>query len=53
MIYKKIRLNTQIEDVTLQTYIPDASSDYQKARKRPAIIVCPGGAYQFLSEREG
>lgn len=53
MINKTIYLNNDIPEVTLTTYIPEASSEEQKAQKIPAVIVCPGGAYQFLSDREG
>ena len=53
MIYETIRLNDDIPDVTLTAYIPAPSSEYQMERKIPAVIVCPGGAFLFLSEREG
>lgn len=53
MIYKTINLDLQVSEVTLTTYIPEATSEYQKEKKIPAVIICPGGAYQFLSDREG
>ena len=37
---------------TLTTYILDDCSTYPEKRKRPAIVVCPGGGYAFCSERE-
>lgn len=53
MIYQTINLDREHPEVTLTTYIPDPSSEYQENKKTPAVIVCPGGAYQFLSDREG
>ena len=37
---------------TLTTYIIDDNSGAPKRRKRPAIVVCPGGGYGFCSKRE-
>lgn len=34
-------------EATLKTYVLDGE------RKRPAVLICPGGGYQFLSPREG
>ena len=36
----------------LQTYIQEASDELM-VRKRPMIIICPGGGYEFVSDREG
>lgn len=38
--------------VTLQTYIHDKYTNDFQIKKRPALIILPGGAYSFLSERE-
>lgn len=35
----------------LQTYIID-SSDQLKYNKRPLVLICPGGGYGFVSDRE-
>lgn len=35
----------------LNTYIQDASKDLM-VKKRPIIIICPGGGYNHLSDRE-
>lgn len=48
MIFKTIDY-TQDGRVNLQTYIPD----YTGGDLRPAILVCPGGAWTHLSKREG
>lgn len=37
---------------TLTAYVINDDSTYEAKRKRPAIIVCPGGGYEFCSERE-
>lgn len=37
----------------LISYVPDNFPDLGEDRRRPALIVCPGGGYHFLSDREG
>ena len=37
----------------LHTYILDNSIEMQPFRRRPAVIICPGGGYEFTSFREG
>ena len=39
-------------DCTLTTYVHEPYEELNISTRR-AIIVCPGGGYQFLSEREG
>ncbi len=36
----------------LWCYIPSNFPDIEENRKRPAVIVCPGGAYRICSNRE-
>ncbi len=38
--------------VTLTAYILDDSPEMLNGTKRPAVLVCPGGAYMFTSDRE-
>ena len=38
--------------IQLEAYFLNNSSEYQTDRPRPAIIVCPGGGYMGLSDRE-
>jgi len=38
--------------VTLTTYILEDSTEMLNGKKRPAILVCPGGAYLGCSDRE-
>ncbi len=40
------------ENVTLTTYLLDASPEMADRRVRPAILICPGGGYRFCSDRE-
>ncbi len=44
-------LDARYPDCTLTTYIHDRSVELAHPPRR-AIIVCPGGGYQFLSDRE-
>ena len=44
-------LDPRYPDCTLTTYIHDPHAELQMPPRR-AIIVCPGGGYGFLSERE-
>lgn len=47
-----IRLYENREDVTLTTYLLDDSPEIRKGKFRPAVIICPGGAYLNCSDRE-
>ena len=51
MKYSQIKLSEKYSDALLECYI---HSPYEELAisKRKAIIVCPGGGYQALSERE-
>ncbi len=51
MLVKKIPMSERFSNVTLTTYIIDDIGD-MKPDARRAVIVCPGGGYHFLSERE-
>jgi acetyl esterase/lipase len=35
------------------SYLIQDFEEYQNGKKRPGVIICPGGGYQKLSEREG
>ncbi|MFD1429253.1 alpha/beta hydrolase [Lacticaseibacillus mingshuiensis] len=39
-------------DAVLDGYIRDASANIEPNRKRIAVIICPGGAYSFVADRE-
>ena len=56
MKYEEIKIQTEgsAEDSRLETYILDTPSDKDlKVQKRPMIVICPGGAYEKTSFREG
>ena len=48
MINKKIK----IADAELTTYILENYPEIDSQRKRPTVIICPGGAYRLLSDTE-
>lgn len=52
MKIEKIRLSEDLENVTLTTYILENSDEILKGGRRPLVLVCPGGAYMFCSDRE-
>lgn len=37
---------------TLKIYIPDISNEIPSVRKRKGVLICPGGGYEFVSDRE-
>ena len=53
MIFERIKLYPEREDVTLTAYVLDDSIEMQKGKRRPAVLICPGGAYVTCSDREG
>ena len=38
-------------DITLTAYLWEPSTDLNR-QPRPAVLICPGGGYRFLSDRE-
>jgi acetyl esterase/lipase len=40
------------EPAVLVPYVPSVSPEVDALRRRPAVIICPGGGYRFLSFRE-
>lgn len=40
------------QDVSLTAYLQDAGKEFRNITKRPAVLVIPGGGYQFCSDRE-
>ena len=37
---------------SLTTYVIENSPEMEPDRVRPAVIICPGGGYEMLSDRE-
>ena len=52
MLVKTIQLYDDHPNVTLTTYVLDDSPEMLNGRKRPGVLVCPGGAYLGCSDRE-
>ena len=60
MIYEKLHLKEYYDflgendkDATLEIYLPENLSEMDwEDKKRPCMIVCPGGAYAYCSKRE-
>ncbi|WP_099466639.1 alpha/beta hydrolase [Konateibacter massiliensis] len=48
-----IRLYEGRDDVTLTAYVVSDSPEMTNGVKRPAVLICPGGAYINCSDREG
>ena len=61
MLYELIHLAKQFPqlakngcDPTLTVYLPDNMAEMGRAeQKRPCLLVCPGGGYRRVSQREG
>ena len=51
MKVERIILN-QKRNVTLDAFVQDVGGEYRFVTARPAVIVIPGGGYQFCSDRE-
>ena len=53
MIGRRIEIPTREgHAVPLDAYIPEVTPEIDENIHRPAVIICPGGAYRFLSHRE-
>jgi len=53
MKHQTIYLREGRTDITLTTYVLEDSPEMLGGKRRPAVIVCPGGAYLSCSDREG
>lgn len=51
MKVEKIVLN-EAREVSLTAYLLDTGGEFRNICKRPAVLILPGGGYQFCSERE-
>lgn len=54
MIHETIFLKEEgsLEKSCIRTYLIEDSPEI-KIKKRPVVVVCPGGGYSYLSDREG
>lgn len=47
------QLHTELTtEATLTAYLADNSPEIEPTRVRPAVLICPGGGYEFVSDRE-
>lgn len=46
---ERIQIN---ETAYMDTYLLHASQEYNVGKKKPLVIICPGGGYAFTSDRE-
>lgn len=51
--YDRLNIKHSGQLPTVTTYFMDTYPEYQKVRKRPLIVICPGGGYNHHSPREG
>ncbi len=52
MLYQEIKISVEGQEATLTTYLLNNTSEIDENRTRPLVILCPGGGYRFVSERE-
>jgi acetyl esterase/lipase len=52
MLHEKIEIKHEQETAALFTYILDNSPQIDPDRKRPLVVICPGGGYEHTSDRE-
>ena len=52
MICNEFILSPETPAVRLTTYVLSDSSEFRPGERRPAVVICPGGAYMFTSDRE-
>lgn len=52
MLTETMKLYEDRKDVTLTTYVIVEKGEMHEQGKRPAVLICPGGAYMNCSDRE-
>lgn len=50
--YKKFGADNGGYQPTMTLYLPDNSSEIEADRKRPTVVICPGGGYGITADRE-
>lgn len=50
--YKKFGADNGGYQPTMTLYLPDNSEKIEAGRKRPTVVICPGGGYHGTSDRE-
>lgn len=51
MIVQKTKVS-DTSDAFIQTYLLENTDEIDQNRKRPLLMICPGGGYEFTSDRE-
>ena len=52
-MYQSIGMQVNDQNVILETYLLKNYAEIDGERKRPLVVICPGGSYGTLSQREG
>ena len=52
MTIKTLFINAD-KSASVKAYLPDKTAGLEYCEKRPAIIIFPGGGYEYCSDREG
>lgn len=52
MIYETRNIHVNNQTASLTSYIISNTSEVDENRIRPAVVICPGGGYEFTSDRE-
>ena len=52
MIYQNITISAGSGSVALTAYAPDNYPSVDMERRRPAVVLCAGGGYEHVSDRE-
>lgn len=52
MIVEEIKLQEGISDTSLTVYLQDMMFEHEEPTERPAVVLCPGGAYLGHTEKE-
>ena len=50
--YKRFGADNHGYQPTMTLYLPDNSDYIEAGRKRPTVVICPGGGYQGTADRE-
>lgn len=53
MLYQRVSVpSTDGFSLPLDVYCPEVYPEIDPDIQRPAVVICPGGAYRYLSPRE-
>ena len=52
MVCEKILIPVGNDQIPLESYCPDTYEEFNADVQRISVVICPGGGYHFLSERE-